>query len=111
MNKEELIVELENNYVQVNIDGVRIAYCNSLDKELVKAIYNLQQENKELKELCNKYEKEHNTTFKIWQKDMKKIDKAIDKLDKLNIKLKEILSTGIDIKEISDIEKNLKGEE
>lgn len=39
-----------------------------------------------------------------------RIDKAINKLDKLNIKLKEILSTGIDIKEISDIEKILKGD-
>lgn len=53
MNKEELIVELECNDVQVNIDDTRITYCNSLDKELVKAIYNLQQQNKQLKEKLN----------------------------------------------------------
>lgn len=55
MTKEELIVELENNDVQVNIDGVGITYCNSLDKELVKAIYNLQQENKQLKKELKRY--------------------------------------------------------
>ena len=27
----------------------------------------LQQENEKLKELCDKYEEEHNTTFKEWQ--------------------------------------------
>ena len=27
----------------------------------------LKQENEELKELCDKYEEEHNTTFKEWQ--------------------------------------------
>lgn len=30
----------------------------------------LQEENKKLKELCDKYEEEHNTTFIEWQKDI-----------------------------------------
>ena len=34
-------------------------------------------ENKRLKELCDKYEEEHKTTFKEWQDTIKRIDKAI----------------------------------
>jgi hypothetical protein len=34
----------------------------------------LQKENKKLKELCDKYEEEHNTTFIEWQKDINIID-------------------------------------
>lgn len=44
----------------------------------------LQEENKKLKELCDKYEEEHSTTFQIWKynKDTYKsrCEKAIDKL-------------------------------
>lgn len=40
-----------------------------------------------------------------------KIDKANILLKELNIKLKDILKTGIDIKEISDIQKLLGGDE
>lgn len=38
-----------------------------------------------------------------------RIEKAIPMLKELNIKLKDILKTGIDIKEISNIEKVLQG--
>lgn len=38
---------------------------------LLDCITNLQEENERLKELCDKYEEEHNTTFKEWQKDIK----------------------------------------
>ena len=34
----------------------------------------LQKENKKLKDLCDKYEEEHNTTFIEWQKDINIID-------------------------------------
>ena len=34
----------------------------------------LREENKKLKDLCNKYEEEHNTTFIEWQKDINIID-------------------------------------
>ena len=34
----------------------------------------LQEENKKLKDLCDKYEEEHNTTFIEWQKDINIID-------------------------------------
>ena len=36
----------------------------------------LQKENKKLKELCDKYEEEHNTTFEEWKKDIKANKKA-----------------------------------
>lgn len=38
----------------------------------------LKQENEKLKELCNKYEEEHNTTFKEWQKNIQANKKAIE---------------------------------
>jgi hypothetical protein len=34
----------------------------------------LQEENKKLKELCDKYEEEHKTTFEEWKKDINIID-------------------------------------
>ena len=47
-------------------------------KQCVKAYEMKVAECKELRNLCNAYEKEHNTTFKKWQKDMEIIDKAIE---------------------------------
>ena len=38
----------------------------------------LKEENKKLKELCDKYEEEHKTTFIEWQKDIKANKKAIE---------------------------------
>ena len=35
-------------------------------------------ENERLKELCDKYEEEHKTTFKEWQDTIKRIDKATE---------------------------------
>ena len=43
--------------------------------EIVDYAYNLEQENKELKELCDKYEEENGTTFKIWLKTIDKLKK------------------------------------
>ena len=41
---------------------------------LLDYITNLKEENERLKELCNKYEEEHKTTFKIWKKDLKNFE-------------------------------------
>ena len=38
---------------------------------LLDYITNLQEENERLKELCDKYEEEHNTTFQKWLKELK----------------------------------------
>ena len=64
-------------------------------KILLDYITNLQEENERLKELCDKYEEEHSTTFKIWTMKMKempdyeekmnyksRIDKAIELINK-----------------------------
>ena len=42
--------------------------------EYLKKDKYLNQINKELEELCNKYEEEHKTTFEIWKRDIKIID-------------------------------------
>ena len=62
-------------------------------KLLLDYITNLQEENKRLVELCNKYEEEHNTAFNLWKMKMEemptyeekenyksRIDKAIEYL-------------------------------
>ena len=38
-----------------------------IEKESLKTIQNLEEDNKQLKELCDKYEEEHSTTFQIWK--------------------------------------------
>lgn len=48
---------------------------------LLDYITNLQEENIKLKELCDKYEEEHNTTFEEWKKDIKANKKAIEYIE------------------------------
>ena len=49
------------------------------DKEEVEMIYRdndiryLQEENEKLKELCNKYEEEHSSEFKIWKNERQQL--------------------------------------
>jgi len=57
----------------MNNEDYKIAYENVMIANKM-----LEQENKQLKELCNKYEEEHKTTFETWLKDIEKIDKAIE---------------------------------
>lgn len=40
---------------------------------LLDYITNLQEENEKLKELCNKYEEEHSTAFKLWTMKMEEM--------------------------------------
>lgn len=42
--------------------------------EIYKRYDKLKKENKQLKELCDKYEEEHKTTFEEWKKDINIID-------------------------------------
>ena len=55
---------------------------NKQIKILLDYITNLQEENTKLKELCNKYEEEHNTKFNEW---------VFDKRE--NERLKQIIKT------------------
>jgi len=49
--------------------------------EIYKRYYELKEENKKLKELCDKYEEEHNNEFQCWKRDRKEL---LDKRDRIN---------------------------
>lgn len=53
-----------------NPDDMTLFYM-WLDAKAKDKIKQLQQENERLKELCDKYEEEHNTTFQKWLKELK----------------------------------------
>ena len=74
------------------------AYLRQFNKELkaelkqcVKAYETKIKECRELRKLCNAYEKEHSTTFKKWQKDMEIIKKAIEYIETYKIDEKELI--------------------
>lgn len=60
---------------------------------LLKYITNLQQENKQLKELCDKYEEEHKTTFETWLKGQKVLNELQEWLKEEQERYRDYLST------------------
>lgn len=54
-----------------------------IDKRSTKA-YKLDKENKRLIELCNKYEEEHKTAFKLWTMKMEEIPTYEEKIEMQN---------------------------
>lgn len=42
--------------------------------DIVEELEKERKKNKELEELCNKYEEEHKTTFEEWKRDINKIN-------------------------------------
>ena len=50
----------------------------------------LLEENEKLKNLCDKYEKEHETTFKVWKSDVKDYEKLKKENQRLNNILNEL---------------------
>lgn len=63
-------------------NGIRFLQFGIAD-EILDLITNLQEENKKLKELCDKYEEEHRTTFEYWKQLVKedyksRCEKAIE---------------------------------
>ena len=71
---------------------------NQLLAELEMANRKLKEKDKEieqLKELCDKYEEEHNTTFIEWQKYVNANKKAIEEINKRSSK--EVAKLYIDI--------------
>ena len=90
--------ELEKNIIN----------CNSLNKncdfllehsdcDILTEIF---EENERLKDLCEELEKEHTTAFKDWtdgikqmQKDHKYYEKAMDIIEEMIVKLKELGDT------------------
>ena len=60
-----------------------------LDEKAKDKMKKLQEENERLKELCDKYEEEHSTEFKIWKDERQQLldyksrnEKAIEYIDK-----------------------------
>ena len=61
-------------------------YFNNIDTEILNEEYPIEQkdlneENKQLKELCNKYEEEHKTTFETWLKERKVLNELEEWLE------------------------------
>lgn len=52
-------------------------------QRIVNYLDTLNRENSRLRELCDKYEEEHNTTFDIWKRDMARIEKARAKINNM----------------------------
>ena len=76
MNNEiKKILERIKNWCDLALDD----NCNTIMYKyefvaILDYITNLQKENKRLVELCDKYEEEHKTTFKMWKKDLKNFE-------------------------------------
>lgn len=72
----------------------------------LETMTDLQDLNIKLIDLCNKYEEEHNTTFKEWLKDIKTNKKAIEYMEENERAF--IVSLGIHYYKLLEI---LRGEE
>ena len=65
------------NRARINGEAELVANREYLQR-IVNYLDTLRRENKRLRQLCNKYEEEHNTTFVKWQKDMIKKHRAVN---------------------------------
>lgn len=83
---------------------------NEIEISLSEMLENLLDTNKRLSDCITNLQEENKKLLQKSYSDDVIITKAIPMLKELNIKIKEILKIGIDIKEISDIEEILKGE-
>ena len=78
---------------------------------LLDYITNLQEENQRLKNLCDKYEEEHNTTFKLWKMKMEEMPTYEEKIEiqKENEKLKQRSIAGVKVFVSNETYNNYKG--
>lgn len=60
--------------------------------ELTTILIEKDKEIERLKELCDKYEEEHKTTFETWQKDIKENKKLHSIIKEVREKTKEVLN-------------------
>lgn len=74
-----------NDEINIKMPGQILDYVDTKEHllDLFNYITNLQ-------ELCNKYEEEHNTTFKEWQKDIQANKRAIEYIKQHTDKLTKI---------------------
>jgi len=89
----------------------KLTNLQQIEQEHQRINGELREENKKLNELLHDADNEVVSYANACIDLQSKIDKAIPILKELNIKLKDILKIGIDIKEISDIEETLQGED
>ena len=102
--KDEIKEILDDLLFTTTLPNVSIKLNKEKINQLKDYITNLQEENQHLQEVLD-YEEDFNRYLKS------RIDNVIPMLKELNIKLKGILKIGIDIKEISDIENILQGDD
>ena len=79
--KEIIDGYLETHKLKDDMMYDTINYKASQWYKLLDYITNLQEENERLKELCDKYEEEHSTAFKIWTMKMKEMPDYEEKLN------------------------------
>lgn len=76
----ELVVYYEDNSTKT---------FDTLTIDVLDYITNLQEKNEKLKELCDKYEEEHNTAFKLWKGKLKEtMDETL--IQKQHDRIKEL---------------------
>ena len=77
-------LEQENKFLKLNNPEMNMEHFRII-KENKRKIDNLREENKRLKELCDKYEEEHSTKFNEWvfdKRENEKLNNVINELDK-----------------------------
>ena len=101
MNNEikEILDYLKKNKKFFNKQDGYLSFSYKYCDKLLDYITNLQEENQRLKELCDKYEEEHNTAFKLWKMKMEEmptyeekieIQKEIERLKEENERLEKL---------------------
>lgn len=56
-------------------------YLTYTDSQKYNILIKREEEIEKLKELCDKYEEEHRTTYEIWEKDISLYNSVIDRID------------------------------
>ena len=84
--RNEMLSNEVNKHIKEGIekDIENEKYFNSdmeIKQKLIDRINRQSEEIKRLKELCDKYEEEHKTTFEQWQEDIKRNKKAIEYIE------------------------------
>ena len=66
------------------IERLKEQLNDEIDDELKQSEIMVKQQNEieRLKDLCNKYEEEHKTTYEIWKKDIYLYNSLVDRIDK-----------------------------
>ena len=74
------------------IERLKEQLNDEIDDELKQSEIMVKQQNEieRLKDLCNKYEEEHKTTYEIWKKDIYLYNSLVDRIDKALSYLRDI---------------------